>query len=149
MGVAAGTNSSGNRSYTMLLMVGKPDYAPVYTYTWADAVADGAGSAETGSSGSEAGTGSASTGSKPGRRARGARADIRIRSLKVRGHRLVIRLARHARSRMRCSLIRAGGHIKRSKRCAGRVSFTRVPSGRYRLRVSSSAGVVTRRLRVR
>lgn len=145
MGAASGTNSSGDTSYTMLLMVGNSNYSPTYTYTWAQAVADGAGRSPAGSAGSQ--TGSAPTRGRPG--AQGARAAIRIRSLRVRGHRLIVNLTAGAGVALRCSLVQGRRRLVRSKRCAGKVSFTRLPAGRYRLRVSSSAGLVTRRVRVR
>lgn len=146
MGVASGRDSGGNPSYTMLLMVGNATYSPTYTYTWAQAVADGAGGARGGGSGSQ---GPGGTGG--GARAHGARDEIRIRSVKVRGHRLIVRLTGSSRRRARCVLVRAGQHhVVRAKRCGRRVSFARVRSGRYRLRVSSRARVLlTRRVRIR
>lgn len=50
MGAAAGTDPSGRAGYAMLIAYGdepgnglNPGYSPVYTYTWSQAVADGAG----------------------------------------------------------------------------------------------------------
>ena len=42
MGVAAGTDPAGSSGYAMLLGEGAQGYEPVYTYTWAQAVAAGA-----------------------------------------------------------------------------------------------------------
>ena len=42
MGVAAGTDAAGSSGYAMLLGEGDQGYVPVYTYTWARAVAAGA-----------------------------------------------------------------------------------------------------------
>ncbi|HZS30192.1 MAG TPA: PASTA domain-containing protein [Gaiellaceae bacterium] len=43
MGAATGTGPDGSPGYAMLLFGGNPDFTPDYTYTWAQAVADGAG----------------------------------------------------------------------------------------------------------
>jgi hypothetical protein len=146
IGVATGTDSKGNSSYTMLLMVGNSNYAPAYTYTWDEAMADGARAASGGTQGATPSTGPAG-GQKPS--ARGARAGIRIRTVRVRGHRLTVRFTGSPGTSLRCSLVRAGGHLRRAKRCARRVSFKGLPSGRYRFRVRSRTGMVTRRVHVR
>ncbi len=43
MGVAAGSDSSHHRGYAYLFVGGNAGYTPAYTYTWKQAVADGAG----------------------------------------------------------------------------------------------------------
>jgi hypothetical protein len=43
MGAAAGRGPQGGRAYAMLLVSGDSAYQPAYTYTWSQAVADGAG----------------------------------------------------------------------------------------------------------
>lgn len=43
MGAAAGPDASGQQGYTMLLGEGDSSYVPTYTYTWAAAQTDGAG----------------------------------------------------------------------------------------------------------
>lgn len=43
MGAAAGLGPQGGRAYAMLLVGGWSGYHPTYTYTWRQAVADGAG----------------------------------------------------------------------------------------------------------
>jgi hypothetical protein len=43
MGAAAGPDASGQQGYTMLLGRGDSSYVPSYTYTWAAAQTDGAG----------------------------------------------------------------------------------------------------------
>jgi hypothetical protein len=43
MGAATGTGPQGGRGYAMLLVAGWSAYHPTYTYTWSQAVADGAG----------------------------------------------------------------------------------------------------------
>jgi hypothetical protein len=144
MGAASGTDASGNPSYTMLLMEGSPTFHPVFTYTWAQAQADGAGG------GTGAAT-SAPAGDQPPAAsvAMGAPRRIRIESLRVRGHRLILRLAGPAGTKSSCSLSRTRGRVWRSKVCAHSVAFGHLPVGSYRLRVNSSAGEVTRHVVVR
>jgi hypothetical protein len=43
MGAAAGRGSNHRRGYAYLFVGGNADYTPTYTYTWKEAVADGAG----------------------------------------------------------------------------------------------------------
>jgi PASTA domain-containing protein len=43
MGAATGAGPKGGRGYAMLLVGGTSAYQPTYTYTWSQAVADGAG----------------------------------------------------------------------------------------------------------
>ncbi|HEY2653139.1 MAG TPA: hypothetical protein VGI50_14525 [Solirubrobacteraceae bacterium] len=43
MGAAAGPGPGGTLGFTVLLVQGAPGYTPVYTYTWNEAVAAGAG----------------------------------------------------------------------------------------------------------
>jgi hypothetical protein len=43
MGAATGVDPSGNSGYAILLGSGNSSYAPVYSYTWQQALADGAG----------------------------------------------------------------------------------------------------------
>ena len=155
MGAAAGLDSSGNRAYTMLLVQGSPSFNPLYTYTWSQALADlagGGGALGGGPSGSGAGAGAAGGGHSAGGPfrpvAQGANAGLRITSLSVRAHRLTVRLASPG-GRLRCSLRSVSGHLRRTKSCTRRVSFGHLPAGRYQLRVSSGAGALTRRVRVR
>jgi hypothetical protein len=60
----------------------------------------------------------------------------------------MVRIAAPAGAALRCSLSRVKGGAHRSKRCARIVSFSRLRGGRYRLRITSGEGTVTRRLRV-
>ncbi|MBV8431413.1 MAG: hypothetical protein JO244_09640 [Solirubrobacterales bacterium] len=150
MGAASGTDSSGSPSYTMLLLQGKPSYNPTYSYTWSQAVADGAGNSGGVSEGG-GGSGISSSGSGPSGPgpaapavARGARAGIRIRWIRVRGHRVTLRLSGPSPASLRCSLSRVHHRFRRIRRCAQVVSFSHVPAGRYRLRISSGALTVTR-----
>jgi hypothetical protein len=148
MGAAAGTDSSGNPAYTMLLIQGSPSYNPAFTYTWAEALADGAGSAGSGSSGSGSTAGPVVTGSRPGP-AREARVTITVHAVRVRGHRVTVKVTGPSGVRLSCVLSRARGRFRRAKSCAHRVTFSGVPAGRYRLRISTGALTVTRRFVVR
>jgi hypothetical protein len=156
MGAAAGVDSSGNASYTMLLMQGSPSYNPIYSYTWAQAVASGAGGpgsaaggagGGSGAGGQPASTGSSRSGTGPAPAARGARLSISIQSLSVRGHRITVRLAGAGGTRLRCSLRRT--HLRRVKGCTRSVTFSHLPAGRYRLRISWGAASLIRRVVVR
>ena len=267
MGAAAGTDPSGMTSYAMLLVQGDVSYEPNYSYTWAQALADGAGGTAgtdgsstgsttgsgsgttdsgtgtsgsgsgttgTGTSGSGSGTtssgtgtaGSGSTGSGtsasgsgtsasgsgatssdpgPGTRApaqlrtgtsgsgssgsaagsagtgsgsssgpgtgssgspspshssghtgppeaHGARVSINLERVRVHGHRISLHLAVPGGLTVTCSLRRWKGQrwqTERLKRCTARTVFRHVATGRYRLRISSDAGIVVRHLAVR
>jgi hypothetical protein len=154
MGAASGTDSSGNPSYTMLLIQGSPSYNPTYSYTWAQAVANGAGGsgAVAGSGGSGSSTTTASHSGPAGTGtplARGASASINVTLVRVRGHRVTVKLTAPRGLRLSCLLKRVRGHFRRVRSCAHLVTFSHVPAGRYRLRIRSGAGSVTRRVRVR
>jgi hypothetical protein len=159
MGAAAGTDSGGGPSYTMLLMQGSPSYSPVYTYTWSQALADGAGGGASsaasapGSSGSSSTPGSSSPGQTAGPAgppvARGAQASVRILRLTIRRHRVTVRLAAPAGTLLRCSLTRARGLVHRVKSCTQAVTFSHLRAGRYRLRITSGPASVSRRVFVR
>jgi hypothetical protein len=156
MGAAAGTDDSGNTSYTMLLMQGSPTYKPAYTYSWSQAVANGAGGSGGSSGGLPGGSGSILAGSGsahgggPGGSpvARGAQAAIRIQSLSVHRHRLTVRLVAPSGTVLRCSLTRARGRMHRVKSCSGSVTFSHLRAGHYRLRVSFGPASVSRRVAV-
>lgn len=156
-GVAAGTDNSGDPSYTMLLMQGSPSYTPVYNYTWSEALADGAASAGGAGAGVPTGSGAGSTatlagashsGPTPPPVARGAAAAIRIQGLSVRGHRISVSLVGPSGTTLRCSLSRLHGRVRRTKSCTQSVIFRHVPAGRYRLRISAGASSLTRRVLV-
>jgi hypothetical protein len=147
MGAAAGSDSSGKPAYTMLLMEGSPSYTPVFTYPWDQAVADGAGS----SSGSSPNTPSGASGPEGTAVPLGAGeagVTITVKLVRIRGHRVTVKVVAADHTRLRCLLTRARGHFKRARSCTRTVTFSRVPAGRYRLRVTSGSLTVTRRLRV-
>ena len=151
MGAATGADSSGNTAYTMLLMQGNASYRPVFTYTWAQALADGAessgGSGPGGSVVTNAPTGSTRPGAAP--EARGARVTIKVKVVRVRGHRVTVKLIGSIGSQLSCSLSRVRGHSHRTKSCTHAAVFSHVPAGRYQLRISSGALTVTRRVLVK
>jgi hypothetical protein len=156
MGAAAGTDSNGDPSYTMLLLQGSPSYSPVYNYTWSQALANGAGggpvstgSATGGSGSSSSPTGTSAATPRGAPVARGAQVSLRILSLSIRGHRVTVKLAAPSGWSLRCSLTRVRGRVRRSKRCAQSVAFSHLPAGRYRLRIISGLTSVSRRLVVR
>jgi hypothetical protein len=241
MGAAVGTDPGGMRSFTMLLVEGNQGYQPHYSYTWAQAVADGAGgpmagdggtgsgtgtgtgsgsgsgdgtgtgsgsagsgsgtgSDGSGSTGSSTGSGSGSTGTGSGSgtdsgsssgssgstgsgsgstgsgsgsgggdgtgsgsgssgsgsgghseppSAHGARVTMSINRLQVFGHRIWFQVADPSGLNLRCALRhwrRGQWHTQRSKRCAPQALFQHVPRGHYRLRITSAAGMVSRRV---
>jgi hypothetical protein len=166
MGAAAGTDGGGSPGYAMLLEHDAPGYAPTYTYTWAQAVADGAGGAG-GTSGSGATSPSApapdgneavpSAGaltSAPAPIARTAEAPIKIETIDVRGHRVSLVIVAALGTRLRCVLTgrgRLGRRISRSKLCSDGTgtTFRHLPAGRYHLRIISALGILTRRVVVR
>jgi hypothetical protein len=154
MGAAAGTDNSGNPSYTMLLMQGSPSYTPAYTYSWSQAVANGAGGTGASAPGVPSASGSATSGAghtatpAASPLAQGAKVSIRIQSLSVHGHRITVRLAAPSGTLLRCSLTRTRGRMHRVKSCSRSVTFSHLRAGRYRLRISFGPATVSRRVAV-
>jgi hypothetical protein len=152
MGAASGPDASGEPSYTMLLLEGSSAYSPAYIYTWlpaggVQAAAPAGPNGQPGAGTAPSATQSASAAGPrvpPAPLARGARSALKIMALRVRRHRITVRLAGPGSADFRCSLRRLHGGWLRSKRCRGVVAFGHVRAGRYRLRVSSSAGAVSR-----
>jgi hypothetical protein len=112
----------------------------------------GNGSGSGGSDG--AGSGSGSSGSGSGGHAEppsahGARVTMSINRLQVFGHRIWFQVADPSGLNLRCALRhwkRGRWRTQRSKRCATQALFQHVPHGHYRLRISSAAGAVSRRV---
>jgi hypothetical protein len=149
MGAAAGKDSGGQSGFAMLLAQGGQSYKPAYTYTWAEAVANGAGG-PLGPTTSPSG-GSGSTG-KPGGGSGTQKKKVRITRLKVTGHRVSVAIAAPNGQKLRCSLARQAGRKWRAyklSRCARSFTIKSVPSGRWRLRVTAKAGSATGYFRVR
>jgi hypothetical protein len=81
-----------------------------------------------------------------------AQVSLAVARVRVRGHHIRVHLAASRGLRITCSLRHWTGRrwrTARTKSCAARAVFRHVPAGRYRLRVSSAAGTVSRRLVVR
>jgi hypothetical protein len=167
MGAAAGDDPSGAPGYTMLIEEGDPQTGTsyTYTYTWSEAVADGASatgssSGSLGSSGSQAGSGAApgsagsgsgSTPAKPAKAGTALRVAIKIHSVRVHGHRVTVTIANPVGTLLRCSLMRRTAHgarLARAESCAHLVTFSHLPAGRYRLKVTSAQGTLTRQVLV-
>jgi hypothetical protein len=160
MGAAAGADSSGTPGYAMLLEQERPGAHLTYTYTWPQALADGAGgrSVSTGSSPGTAPSPGAAGSSHPGGSgspstvaAHTADAGLRIERLRVHGHRVTITLFAPQAGLVRCSLDgrgRQGRRVRRSKRCGRTATFSHLPAGSYWLRFTSAIGTVSRRVLV-
>lgn len=159
MGVAAGTDPSGSTGYAMLLGEGGPDYRPVYTYTWSQAVAAGANGGVNGTP-PNPGTGSGGPGPTPKPMATpahpkgtqtGVVARVAILSIHVQRHRVSVRIAAPAGSTLRCALTRRTAHgwaRAHYSACTRSQVFGPVSRGRYRLRVLTATSSATRYLRV-
>lgn len=148
MGSAAGRDSRGTSGYAMVLGGGDAgSYQPDYTYTWSQAVATGAG---TGSG--AVGASLDPTRARISRRHAGGRAaQVRVghssvrASVRVVGHRVVVRIKARAGATLRCALTPSSGGRFGSDRfhtCWATTTYPSVPSGNYRLRVRSATGLV-------
>jgi hypothetical protein len=77
---------------------------------------------------------------------------VAVARLRVHAHRIRLHLTASPGLRITCSLRQWNGrrwHTARSRSCSAWTLFRYVPRGHYRLRVSSAAGTVTRRVVVR
>lgn len=145
MGSAAGSDSGGERSYTLLLFEGDQSYAPRYSYTWAQAVAAGASGGN--ASSSRPATNPASPPVSVATRAR-----VRIASLHARGRRVAVTMAAPSAGAIRCALtrhLRRGWARDRFHLCSPSVVLSAGRPGRYRLRVRAGNSSATRYLRIR
>lgn len=132
MGVAAGRDGRGNRSYAMLIAKGHSSYTSHYSYRWAQAVADGAGTHNYAVA-------------RPDTRT------VQIGGASLRSGTLIIRIQAPPGIRTRCSLSRRrGGHWSRARYhpCGKMAVFRGVRPGEYRLRVTSSLGTEIRDYRI-
>lgn len=128
MGVAAGKDAHGNRSYAMLIAKGHSRYTSAYSYRWARAVADGAGKHNYAVA-------------RPDTRR------VQIGTAALRGGTLIVHIQAPAGVRTRCSLSRRKGRRWSPAHyhpCGKVVQFQHVRPGEYRLRVRSSLGIETR-----
>lgn len=147
MGAATAIDPSGTAGYAMILGQGDAGYRPAYTYTWSHALADGA------DGGSQASTSPSGT---PAPRASAAsltagerREKITIVGVRVRGHRVAVRIAAASPARLYCALTarrRGRWAGERFRRCGSSTTYSGVRAGRYRLHVHvrSGAGSATR-----
>jgi hypothetical protein len=130
MGAAAGVEAGGARSFALLLGVGTDGYPAAYTYTWAQAVADGATTNvyDPGPDG----------GSRGPPNPAGSAYRLRIISIRVSGHTVHIVIAAPPAPALRCSLASSRGRGWRRTPfalCGTAPSYARVPRGRYRFTV--------------
>lgn len=143
MGAASGIDHAGDHGYAMLLGGGS-DYHPTYTYTWSQAQADGAGTNPY-----NPGTPSTGFGSTPSSTSH----KLKITSLRVRGHHVVVHIAAPPDASLRCSLSpRVGGKWLRDhfvKCWSPSTSYAGVSRGHYRFRVRSKHRTLTRYFRVK
>jgi hypothetical protein len=153
MGAAAGVDPSGSLGEAMLIEQITPQSNPSYTYTWAQAVADGAdGSIASAAGSGQGGSSPAGPGSRGSAGAHTASVSIRIKSVRSRGHRVTFTVLAPRGSSLRCSLTgrtSGGRRVRRAKRCGVRAAFIHLHAGRYWLRVTSRAGSVTRLVTIR
>jgi hypothetical protein len=152
MGVAQGTDPSGQAGYAMLLFGGDESYRPDYVYTWAQAVAAGAGHGVAGSVGTGGGTGPGrGAGSHPGNGNHGgvpARVTI---SIHLAGRHVTVVASVPPGSRLQCAVTRHGKHgwaRDHYRACPAHFSLAGRRPGRYRLRARAAGVVVTRYVRV-
>lgn len=110
----------------------------------------GSGNSSTGSNGSGSSTRGTDSGHEPG--AHTTTISVAVTRMSVRGHHVRVHVSAFPGLRLTCSLRHWNGRrwrTARSKSCSAWTAFRYVPRGHYRLRVSSVAGTVTRRLVVR
>jgi hypothetical protein len=137
MGAAVGQGQLGRPGYAMLLVQGDDQYKPAFTYTWQDAVANGA---------RPAGAPLATVAAKAPRRAPSApprTAAPRFIEVKASGHNLRAEITAPKGALLQCALTpqtARGWGRDRWRACSSTVVYPAVPRGRYRLRVRSRVG---------
>lgn len=142
MGVAAGTDPTGQPGYTMLLFEGQDTYRPAYVYTWAQAVAAGAAGGPV--------TPAAPAAAPAAGRAAAVPARVSI-SVRQRGRRVTILASGPAGGPLRCAWTsrgRRGWAVDHYRACAAPLALTGRRGGRYRLRVRGVGVLVTRYIRL-
>lgn len=130
MGAAAGLDNSGHPGYAILLGRGDANYSPVYYYTWAAAVADGAGSNNY-----------------------VVQAPPVLQAIaRSQGSQVLIYISAPAHARVECQLSQWSGRRWTPEgfyACGGPVTtYTQVPAGRYRVQVEAVGLTVTRYITV-
>jgi hypothetical protein len=144
----SGTSSSGSGTGSSGPATGSGSTSPG-TGTSGSGSGSSAGSA-LGATGSSSGTQGSGSGHEPG--AHITTVSVAVARLRVQGHHIRVHLAASPGLRIMCSLRRWNGYrwrTERSKSCSAWTLFRHVPRGHYRLRVSSAAGTVARRVVVR
>jgi hypothetical protein len=153
MGAATGTDSSGIPGYAMLIAQGDPSYQPVYTYTWDQALAAGAGtSGATGGSGGGSGSGGGGSGGSGAGGAGTTPATLKLSSLRVTGHRVSFKVTVSPGAVLSCALTRQEPHgyaRDHFRSCKLSTSFSSLRRGRYRLRIRVAGGsTITKYVRI-
>jgi hypothetical protein len=142
MGAAAATDPSGTGGYAMILGQGNAGYQPAYTYTWSQALADGAnGGSHAVASTAASSTAASSTAGKRGREA------LRIVGVRVHGHRVTVRIAAPGSARSQVALTgRRAGRWARDhfRRCGSSITYGNVLAGRYRVHAHTGVESATR-----
>jgi hypothetical protein len=141
MGAAVGQDQHGRPGYAMLLAQGNDHYKPAFTYTWRDALANGA----------------RPTGPPPATVAAKAPPSVpsapprevppRFSEISVSGHNLRAEIAAPKGALLQCALTpqtAKGWGRDRWRTCSSTVVYPALPQGRYRLRVHSRAGATSR-----
>jgi hypothetical protein len=153
MGAAQGTDSGGETGYAMLLFEGDNTYAPVYTYTWAQAVAAGANSGKPGSVLGTGGTGSGGGSHSPGRGAvSSSHGRVRLTALRVRGRHVTVTISAPRGSKLQCAFTPRGKHgwaRDHFRACRAALVLAGHHGGRYRLRVRAAGVILTRYISIR
>jgi hypothetical protein len=145
MGAAAGSDSAASPGYATLIEEAAPSSSPNYTFTWGQPEPSGATAPSSATAMSQT-SDRPGTGSAP---ARSASVALQVMRVRVRGHRLSIRVSAPIGASVYCSLTGVssrGRQIRRGNRCTHRATFSHLPAGRYRLRISSGFSRVTRRV---
>ena len=133
MGAAVGQSQLGRQGYAMLLVQGDSGYKPLFTYTWQEAVANGA--RPTGAPLATVAKAPPRVPSAPPREAA-----PRFSEIKVSGHNLRAEIAAPKGALLECALTPQNGWARDHWRtCASPVVYPAVARGRYRLGVRSRA----------
>jgi hypothetical protein len=158
MGAAAGTDRAGADGYAMLLGEGDTRYAPAYTYTWAQAQRDGAGTnsyrADPPQVAAPVATkviGPASSPPKPKPKPTHSRPSLRITGIRLLRQTLRIQIAARKHAQLRCAFsprLRSHWVRDRYSTCRPTAIYTGVFRGRWRFRVRAGPDLLTLYVRV-
>lgn len=144
MGAASGASTHHSRNFAMLIVGGTPGtYNPTYSYTWDQAVADGAGVAPA--------TPPANPDPDPGGGGGGGQAgSVSITGLKVHGHTVKIEIEIPAGAAAECGLWRKHTPAKKQhyRSCDATPVYRHVKDGRYTFSVRTDSSSDSRKLKV-